>query len=205
MSLVCQPVSEYEGYGFMRTLLEHHLATGQILRVGQGDITAETTEAIVNAANEYLEHGGGVAGAIVRRGGESIQEESRRWIQENGIVRTGTAALTGAGTLPARFVIHAVGPIWGRGDDEVLLASAVRSALTLADQHKIRSVSIPGISSGIFGGPKDICARVIIQTVVDYLAEHATTSLKEVHFCNIDDQTVAAFMREARQILEGKL
>src|SRR5262245_55373499 len=96
-------------------LLEHTLPTGQTIQVVQSDLTAETTEAIVNAANEWLQHGGGVAGAIRRQGGEVIQQESEAWVRQHGPVRTGSAAITSAGKLAARYVIHAVGPVWGSG------------------------------------------------------------------------------------------
>lgn len=181
-------------------LLEHTLPGGQIIRVVQGDLTVETTEAIVNAANEWLQHGGGVAGAIRRQGGEVIQQESAAWVRQHGPVRTGSAAITSAGKLPARYVIHAVGPVWGSGNDEQKLASAVYSAFTLADSRQLQSVAIPGISSGIFGGPKDICARVIIQTTLDYLAQHPDSSLKEIHFCNIDRLTAETFAAEAQKL-----
>ncbi len=182
-------------------LFEHTLPTGQTMRVVRGDITAETSEAIVNAANEQLLHGGGVAGAICRQGGASIQQESRTWVQEHGPVYTGQAAITGAGSLPAKFVIHAVGPVWGSGNDEEKLDSAVRNALTLAAEHKLESISIPGISSGIFGGPKDICARAIIQAAIEYLQQNPTASLKEIRFCNIDALTASAFLEAAKKLL----
>lgn len=185
-------------------LLEHTLPAGQIVRVVQGDLTAETSEAIVNAANEWLQHGGGVAGAIRRQGGEVIQQESDAWVQKHGPVHTGSAAITGAGKLAAKYVIHAVGPVWGSGHDEQKLASAVRSALALAHEHQVKTISIPGISSGIFGGPKDICARVIIQTTLDYLRQNPTTSLQEVRFCNIDSLTATTFMQEAQKLLRSK-
>lgn len=182
-------------------LFEHTLTTGQTLRVVQGDITAETTDAIVNAANEWLQHGGGVAGAISRRGGEAIQRESSAWVQQHGPVKTGSAAITGAGRLPAKYVIHAVGPVWGSGDEEAKLGSAVKSALALADQYGLRSIAIPGISSGIFGGPKDVCARINIQAALDYLQQHPTTNLKEIHFCNIDEPTTLAFLTEIQKLV----
>lgn len=182
-------------------LFEQALPTGQIVRVVQGDLTAETVEAIVNAANEWLQHGGGVAGAIRRRGGETIQRESDAWVKQHGRVATGSAAITTAGNLSANYVIHAVGPVWGSGNDEHKLASAVRSALALADEYQIKSISIPGISSGIFGGPKDICARVIIKTTLDYLGQNPASSLEEVRFCNIDNLTAATFVAEARKLL----
>jgi len=89
------------------------LPTGQVLRIVRGDITEERVDAIVNAANSHLKHGGGVAGAIVRKGGESIQRESDEWVRQHGPVPTGQVAVTGAGNLPAKAVIHAVGPVWG--------------------------------------------------------------------------------------------
>ncbi len=186
-------------------LFEHTLPTGQLVRVVQGDITAETTEAIVNAANEQLLHGGGVAGAISGRGGETIQQESNAWVRQHGPVSTGGAAITGAGRLPAKFVIHAVGPVWGSGNETQKLGSAIQSALSLAARHKLQSISIPGISSGIFGGPKDVCARVIIQAAVEYLQQHPTTSLKEMRFCNIDEPTASAFVEAAKKLLSGAL
>jgi putative ATPase len=117
-------------------------------------------------------------------------------------VPTGKAAITGAGNLDAKYVIHAVGPVWGSGNEEEKLASAVDSTLSLAAQYEIQSIAIPGISSGIFGGPKDVCARVIIQAVVDYLNQHPTSSLQEVQFCSIDDETVSTFLAQARRVLE---
>ncbi len=177
---------------------EHTTPAGQVVRVGQGDLTDEAVDAIVNAANEYLAHGGGVAGAIVRRGGPGIQAESDRWVQTHGPVQTGTAAITGAGSLPARKVIHAVGPVWrGRGDEPELLASAVRSALALAAGHGLARVSLPAISSGIFGFPKPLCAEVMWTTVLDYLAAHPEGSVREVNFCNLDRHTVEIFHAEA--------
>lgn len=189
-----------------RILFEHTTPAGRTIRVVQGDLTDEAVDAIVNAANEHLAHGGGVAGAIVRKGGYEIQKESSEWVAKHGPVRTGTAAITGAGRLPARYVIHAVGPVWAggtRGEDEKL-ASAVRSALALADQHGLHSISMPGISSGIFGFPKDRCARIMIATVRSYLAEHPDTSLREINFCNIDAATAEIFAAEAERQFGGK-
>ncbi|MCR4406288.1 MAG: macro domain-containing protein [Anaerolineae bacterium] len=186
-------------------LFEHQTEAGQIIRVVRGDLTDEQVDAIVNAANEYLAHGGGVAGAIVRRGGYSIQEESNRWVREHGPVRTGTAAITGAGNLPCRYVIHAVGPVWReRGDEPALLASAVRSALLLAAEHGLRSVSMPGISSGIFGFPKPLCAEVMLSTVQEFLTMYPESSVKEVNLCNIDRHTADIFAEEARRRFGAK-
>ncbi len=186
----------------MNTILfEHPLPSGHIIRVVQGDITTETSHAIVNAANEQLLHGGGVAGAISRIGGPTIQQESHTWVRQHGPVDTGSAAITGAGRLPAKFVIHAVGPVWGSGNEEKQLGSAVRSALSLAAESKLETISIPGISSGIFGGPKAVCAQVIVVATLDYLAQNPTTSLKEIRFCNIDQPTAAAFVAAVQHVL----
>jgi O-acetyl-ADP-ribose deacetylase (regulator of RNase III) len=184
----------------MATLLHTHTRPdGRAIRVVQGDITEEEVDAIVNAANEHLAHGGGVAGAIVRKGGREIQEESRQWVQEHGHVPTGGAAITGAGKLKARYVIHAVGPVWGMGNEEALLASAVRSALALADRHGLRSASLPAISTGIFGFPKPLGVQVILGAVQEYLDEHSDSSLTEVRLCNIDRATSDLFVEEAKR------
>ncbi len=185
-----------------QVLSEHQTDTGQVIRIIKGDLTAEPVDAIVNAANERLAHGGGLAGAIVRQGGQVIQAESDEWVQAHGPVRTGTAAITGAGTLPARYVVHAVGPVWGSGDEEKKLAGAVRSALALAAEGDIRSISIPAISSGIFGFPKELCAQVMIATVTDYLGGNPAGVVREVNLCNIDEQTANIFLDEARRQLK---
>jgi len=187
----------------MRTILyEGRLSEGVLLRVVQGDLTQEPVDAIVNAANEHLAHGGGVAGAIVRRGGFTIQQESDAWVRRHGPVRTGTAAITGAGALPARYVIHAVGPVWGSGDEDAKLTSAVRAALELAAQHQLASISLPGISSGIFGFPKERCAQVMLAAIRDYCASQPASSLREINLCNIDALTAHIFAAEARRQLE---
>jgi O-acetyl-ADP-ribose deacetylase len=180
-----------------QVLFEHVTPGGQVIRVVQGDLTAEGVDAIVNAANEHLAHGGGVAGAIARKGGPAVQQESDAWVREHGPVPTGSAAITGAGALPCRYVIHAVGPIWGSGDEERKLGSAIQSALDLADQYGLRSVSMPGISSGIFGFPKPLCARVMLRTIGEWLTGHPGSSVREVNACNIDALTARLFAEEA--------
>src|SRR5689334_22930847 len=121
------------------------------LELIEGDITTLDVDAIVNAANEHLQLGGGVAGAIRQKGGPSIQEECNRI----GGTPVGTAVMTGAGNLKARQVIHAVGPQMGEGDEDKKLASAVRAALALADRRGFKSIALPAISTGIFGFPID--------------------------------------------------
>ncbi len=166
----------------------------------KGDITAQDTEAITNAANSYLAHGGGVAGAIVRRGGQEIQEESNYIVKERGPIPVGEAVVTGAGKLKAKYVIHTVGPRWGEGDEENKLYRAIQSVLREADKLKIRSVSIPAVSTGIFGFPKDLGAKVIVKATLDYLDAHPDTSLSEIRFCNIDRETSELFARELKSL-----
>jgi O-acetyl-ADP-ribose deacetylase (regulator of RNase III) len=181
-------------------LFEAELGGGRVIRVVQNDLTEEPVDAIVNAANEYLAHGGGVAGAISRKGGPSIQRESTEWVTAHGPVRTGSAAITGAGSLRCRYVIHAVGPVWsGRGDEEAKLADAVRSALGLADRYQLESISLPGISSGIFGFPKPLCARVMLHTIREWLTSHLDSTVREINACNIDAHTADIFRAEAER------
>jgi O-acetyl-ADP-ribose deacetylase (regulator of RNase III) len=152
-------------------------------------------DAIVNAANSALQHGGGVAGAIVRKGGRSIQEESDRI----GHVPVGGAAMTGAGTLRARHVIHAVGPRMGEGDEDRKLAAAITSVLKLATEQGLRSLSIPAISAGIFGFPKDRCARILVGETARFLAA-GETSLQMVEFCIFDREAYGFFQGEMEKI-----
>ncbi|MCS7279968.1 MAG: macro domain-containing protein [Thermodesulfobacteriaceae bacterium] len=163
---------------------------GKILRVLQGDITERDTEAIVNPANNYLRHEGGVAGAIVRKGGAIIQEESNKI----GYVETGKAAITSAGTLKAKYVIHAVGPRWGEGEEREKLSSAVSNSLKLATQYNLRSISFPAISAGIFGVPKEIVSEVLLHTAYKFLKEEETT-LEVVEFCLFDEDTYQKFVK----------
>ncbi len=174
------------------SLRETHLPSGQILSLIRGDLTAETTDAIVNAANQFLQHGGGVAGAIARRGGPSIQEESDAWVQAHGPIRGGEAAWTSAGRLSCRFVIHAVGPVWGEGDDDAKLTSAVISALKTADKLKLSSISIPAISTGIFGFPKGRAAWIILESTLAYFIGNPS-GLKTVRLVLFDEPSILAF------------
>lgn len=172
----------------METIAERTVH-GTTLRLMQGDITERDVDAIVNAANSYLRHGGGVAGAIVRRGGRAIQEESDRI----GFVPVGHAAVTTAGDLPCKAVIHAVGPRMGEGSEDEKLKSAVSEALHLASQRGFKSIAMPAISSGIFGFPKDRCAEILVSQTVRFLDENSSTSLKTIEFCIYDKDTLQHF------------
>ena len=172
----------------------HH----SFIELVQGDITEMDTDAIVNAANERLAHGGGVAGAIVRKGGRIIQEDSTRWVQENGPVSIGTAAITTAGNLKAKHVIHAVGPRMGEGDEDKKLKGATLSSLRLADGHNLKSIAFPAISTGIFGYPLERCAPIMLNTTMEYL--QGVTTLERVVFCLWDKEALNTFQRTLEEL-----
>lgn len=177
---------------------EAQLSATQVLRVVHNDITRERVDAIVNAANGWLAHGGGVAGAILRRAGLDLQLESDAWVETHGRIANGGVAHTTAGMLHARRVIHAVGPVWhggAQGEPEELRA-AMTNALALADDLGLARVSVPAISSGIFGFPVRLCAEILVDATVAYLASHPSTVVTEVRFTNIDAPTVEVFERE---------
>ncbi len=172
---------------------ERVLATGQRLQIVQGDITRETSEAIVNAANEHLQHGAGVAGAIVRRGGPVIQQESDEWIHAHGPVSHAHPAWTSGGLLAAKFVIHAVGPVWGEGGEDDKLSAAVHGSLEVADQLKLTSLSLPALSTGIFGFPRERAAEIILRTIQSYFARHPS-GVQSVRLVLFDEDTLQAFI-----------
>ncbi len=180
----------------MNTVLRQHtFPGGQILQLVQGDLTQETVDAIVNAANAHLQHGGGVAGAIVRRGGMEIQRQSDEWVRRHGPVSHAEPAYTGAGSLPCKYVIHAVGPVWGEGDEDKKLAEAIAGSLRLADHLKLTSIAFPAISTGIFGYPKERAAGIIYQTIQEYFENQPVSSLKQVRLTLFDQPTIQAFSR----------
>jgi O-acetyl-ADP-ribose deacetylase (regulator of RNase III) len=176
-------------------LRKRQLPPGQRLEIAQGDITREVVGAIVNAANARLQHGGGVAAAIVRRGGREIQRQSNQWVREQGPVTHAEPAYTDAGELPCRYVIHAVGPVWGEGDEDAKLAAAVDGSLRRADQLELASAAFPAISTGIFGFPKERAAKVIYQAVSDYFEENPTSGLERIRLTLFDQPTVEAFLQ----------
>lgn len=176
-------------------LREIQLPGGQKLQIAQGDLTQEHVDAIVNAANEHLMHGGGVAAAISQRGGPQIQVESSAWVAEHGLVSHAEPAYTGAGRLPCKYVIHAVGPVWGEGDEDRKLAAAVNGSLQLASRLELVSIAFPAISTGIFGFPKERAARIILVAIRDYLASQPDSSLKLVRLTLYDQPTTEAFLR----------
>ncbi|NPV84381.1 MAG: macro domain-containing protein [Anaerolineae bacterium] len=175
------------------------LPTSQVLEIVQGDLTEETVDAIVNAANAQLAHGGGVAAAIVRRGGYQIQQESNDWVRKHGPVSHDKPAYTGAGALPCRYIIHAVGPVWGEGNEDQKLASAVSGSLRVADELKLSSIAMPAISTGIFGFPKERAAKIFFETIYQYFQNQPASGLKLVRITIIDTPTIEIFAQAAAQ------
>jgi O-acetyl-ADP-ribose deacetylase (regulator of RNase III) len=172
------------------------LLSGQRLLLVFGDLTEEKVDVVVNAANAMLQHGGGVAGAILRRGGRAIQAESEAWVRAHGPARPDRPAITGPGVLPCKAIIHAVGPIWGEGDEDAKLRTAVQSSLALAEERRFSSIALPAISTGIFGFPKRRGAQVILQSTLDFCGLHAPSALKEIRFTLIDRNTLEIFQAE---------
>ena len=170
---------------------------------GPGDITKETTDAIVNAANSTLLGGGGVDGAIHRAGGPAILEECKRINAEINYLPAGKAVITGGGRLRAKFVIHAVGPKYRDGScgEAGILASAYRESIRVADDHGIHSLSFPSISTGIYSYPLDEAASVAIGAVVETLL--STVHVKQVRFILYDSTTLKAYVAAATKLGEG--
>ena len=163
-----------------------------IVELVQGDITELDVDAIVNAANEYLVLGSGVAGAIKRKGGPSIQDECDRI----GGTFVGGAVITGGGNLKARHVIHAVGPRMGEGKEDEKLENAVHNSLKVAEENGLRTIAFPAISTGIFGFPKERCAEIMKRTVMEYFRVTKSTSIERVYICLYDERTLDIFRRK---------
>ncbi len=175
-----------------------------MLYIIQGDITRQTTDAIVNAANSSLMGGGGVDGAIHRAGGPAILEECKQIVSRQGRLPTGKAVITTGGNLKTKHVIHTVGPIWHGGSqgEAELLASAYRESLKLAAENNLSSISFPSISTGAYGYPVDEASRVALKTVTSFLSE--TTSIKEVVFVLFDVRTLDTYASALQKITKGE-
>ena len=165
---------------------------GTTIRLVSADLTERDVDAIVNAANSRLQHGGGVAGGIVRKGGRVIQDES----DKIGFVPVGAAAMTTGGKLKARYVIHAVGPRMGEGDEDDKLKRAIGSVLALAAGEKLKSISVPAISAGIFGFPKDRCAKILVGETAAFIKNNPSVSLELIEFCIFDQEAYGYFKEE---------
>jgi len=163
---------------------------GRAFEVVTGDLLKEPVDAIVNAANGHLAHGGGVAAAIARAAGPALEEEGDRVVAERGPVPVGEAVVTTAGRLPFKGVIHAVGPHQGAGREEERLVQALQDAFLRAHERNWGSVSFPAVSSGIFAVPLGVCARAYVRAVRGFFAAHPNTSLRTVRLCLLDGPLV---------------
>lgn len=175
-------------------LVERQLPSNQTIQIVQGDITIEDVDAIVNAANERLQHGGGVAWAISKKGGPAIQKESDEWIRQHGHVTHAHPGWTSGGRLPAKYVIHAVGPVWGEGNEEQKLSDAVTGSLRMADELNCASIAMPAISTGIYGFPKERAANIIFSAIEDYF-DSQRSGLLFVKLVLFDQATVDVFLK----------
>lgn len=173
-----------------------HEATvaGTTVRALTGDLTRQEVDAVVNAANDRLQHGGGVAAAISDAGGPTIQEESDAYIEENGRLAPDDAAVTSGGDLPASWVVHVAGPVYEEGSDEnePHLRAAVAAALDAAAGIGARSIAFPAISAGVYGYPRDEATAIVADEVCQWLRQHEGT-LDEVRLVGLDDGTTDDF------------
>lgn len=159
----------------------------------QGDITKLKVDAIVNAANSSLMGGGGVDGAIHRAGGPAILAECREIVARQGRCETGNAVITSGGNLPAKFVIHTVGPVWhgGSSNEDQLLAKAYSNSLKLATENNIETIAFPNISTGVYGFPKERAAQIAVRTIQEFLKENE--KIKEVCFVCFDQENLELY------------
>ncbi len=165
----------------------------------QGDITKQATDAIVNAANSSLMGGGGVDGAIHRVGGPAILEECKKIVAQIGRLPTGQAVITTGGNLPAKYVIHTVGPIWrgGESKEPELLRNCYLNSLKLAKEKGIKTISFPSISTGAYGYPVEKASQVAVKAVIDFLKENQ--EIKEVTFVLFDSFSFNAYSNALRK------
>jgi len=158
------------------------------IEIIRGDITKQRVDAIVNAANSSLMGGGGVDGAIHRAGGSAIREECKKIVAKQGGCPTGEAVITTGGSLPARFVIHTVGPVWngGKNNEQEKLSNCYKNSLRLALENKLETIAFPNISTGIYGYPKKEAAQIAIRTVAAVLEKDHT--ITKVYFVCFDEE-----------------
>lgn len=174
---------------------------GKTIKLVKGDITDLEVDAIVNAANKWLKHGGGVAAAIVKKGGDIIQKESNKIIAEYGPLEVGDAVITTAGKLKAKAVIHTVGPIYGEGEEKLKLWKATQSSLSLADEKGFKSIAFPAISTGVYGVPPEIAADAMLEATLDYL-EKRNKNLELVIFCLFENKVYKAYERKVKELIK---
>jgi O-acetyl-ADP-ribose deacetylase (regulator of RNase III) len=186
-------------YKVNSTSISHQYPGGQILELVNGDITQESVDAIVNAANSHLSHGGGVAAAIAHKGGQVITTESREWVKKHGAVSHVQPAYTSGGNLPSRYVIHAVGPVWGDGDEDEKLKTTVLGVLKRAEELKLNSIALPAISTGIYGFPAERAAYIFFDTLQLYFSENPESKLIKVRIVLFDKKSQDVFQKAFKE------
>ena len=187
------PFSNKTHINFKVRIIKELIIKNSTIKLLQGDITELDTDVIVNAANAQLILGGGVAGAIRKKGGPSIQEECNKI----GGTFVGGAVITTGGNLKAKYIIHAVGPRMGEGNEEEKLKNATINSLNLMDENNLKTMAFPAISTGIFGFPINRCAEIMCKTVYNYLNEKS--QIKEVIFCLYTHSDFEIFEKELRK------
>ena len=171
------------------------------IHVLKGDITEVEADAIVNAANKYLKHGGGVAAAIVKKGGEEIQRESNKIVSEYGPLEVGEAVATTAGRLKAKKVIHTVGPIYGEGREREKLVKAVINCLRLADRLGLESIAFPAISTGIYRVPPRLAAEAMVEGIKEYIENSRDTGIRRIMFVLYTSKIYDEFLNVLKKML----
>jgi len=177
--------------------MEEWKTNGKKIKLVEGNLVLLDAEAVVNAANKNLVLGGGVAGAIRQFGGPSIQEECNRI----GPISVGEAVITGAGNLRAKYVIHAVGPVYGEGDEDEKLRKATFNSLKISKKKKIKSIVFPAISTGIFRFPLNKCSEIMIKEAMDFLKDKENEYPKEVIFCLYGQVAYFAFQKTLEKLM----
>jgi O-acetyl-ADP-ribose deacetylase (regulator of RNase III) len=172
------------------------MITGNKIELAKGDITKTSVDAIVNAANTSLLGGGGVDGAIHRAGGPEILNDCRKIIAKQGGCKTGEAVITRAGNLPAKFVIHTVGPVWNDGENNEAkkLSNCYKNSLRIAVENNCKTIAFPNISTGIYGFPKDKAAQIAVETVSEFILQNG--SIEKVIFICFDEDNFELIKKE---------
>ena len=185
----------------MNEILHEKTLASAAVQLIKGDITLANTDVVVNPANNQLMHGGGLAGLLAKKAGPALQQESNAWVQEHGPVRHDSPAYTTAGELPFLYIIHAVGPVWGSGDEQQKLKDTVLGALKTADDLGVQSIALPAISTGIFGFPLEPAAKIILSSIKEYLDQSPGSVLENIQMVLYDDQSASIFSEVWDQIM----
>jgi O-acetyl-ADP-ribose deacetylase len=179
----------------MNTIENYYVhPSGQRLEIIHGNLLTQKVDAIVNAANAHLQHGGGIAGLIVAQGGYEIQEESDAWVTKHGPVSHAEPAFTSPGSLPCKYIIHAVGPVWGEGDEDHKLEQAIAGSLRRAESLGLSSIAFPAISTGIFRFPKERAARIFMSTLQNFFEKDPLSPLNLIQIVLYDLSTFKVFL-----------